>query len=492
MASSQQQIVGQSSVLFKFEIPSYDDYGGAGRVYQAGKELIGSVIDWARGTNNTGPTTPFAGLLGPSSKAPRLIPISSAPIDIKSDFAWTSSKADAARAEMPYVYLTEKVVDRSSRLQNLMYSTVSMLQSPLGIVTGGVIGAGTAAGAVRSLGGTGAFAQNTAKIVGGIGGAAATTFISEQTLPGEIYNNNLRAFSGLYSTTPTNFVYKLPFVKTTGNISKSISQGWNDDSTIGDSLENISSDIAGTAGSSTGEGIVNTVTNTIGFGADLAKALEGINKVGSETNKNVFAAAYTESAKTFAYGSNVPSFTISFYLFNNLTWADTVKNWYAIFGLQYQNLPNRLNRLILTPSVIYEATVPGYFYSMYTFIKSLDVSFIGSNLMIDMPVLQVNNSDDFVRQASTNTAPTTNSTFKVIVPEVYKIDITFESLVPESQNLLYEALAQTRNNGSVPQTANAAAAAAATGGYFRPGPIVQGLINVVSPGAAAAASALGL
>ena len=85
----------------------------------------------------------------------------------------------------------------------------------------------------------------------------------------------------------------------------------------------------------------------------------------------------------------------------------------------------------------------------------------------------------------------TNSTFKVIVPEVYKIDITFESLVPESQNLLYEALAQTRNNGSVPQTA-AAAAAAAPGGYFRPGPIVQGLINVVSPGAAAAASALGL
>ena len=108
-----------------------------------------------------------------------------------------------------------------------------------------------------------------------------------------------------------------------------------------------------------------------------------------------------------------------------------------------------------------------------------------------MPVLQVNNSDDFVRQASTNTAPTTNSTFKVIVPEVYKIDITFESLVPESQNLLYEALAQTRNNGSVPQTA-AAAAAAAPGGYFRPGPIVQGLINGVSSGAAAAASALGL
>lgn len=483
--TSQQQIVSQSSVLFKFEIPSYDDYAGVSRVINGVSDLFGSAVDKVNGTNNTGPTTPFAGLLGPSSKAPRLIPSSSAPIDIKNDFAWTSSDSKAARAEMPYVYLTEKIVDRSSRLQNLMYSTVSLLQSPLGIVTGAAIGAGVAAQAARSLGGTGNIAQGAAKIVGGIGGGVATNFFSEKALPGEIYNNSLRAFSGLYSTTPTNFVYKLPFVKTSGIISKSISQSWNDsDSSVGDSLENISSDIAGVAGSSSAEGVVNTAVNTIGFGSDLAKALEGINKVGSETNKNIFAAAYTESAKTFAYGSNVPSFTISFYLFNNLTWADTVKNWYAVFGLQYQNLPNRLNRLILTPSVIYEATVPGYFYSMYTYIKSLDVSFIGSNLMIDIPVQQINNSDDSVRNASTNQAGTINSTFKVIVPEVYKIDISFESLVPESQNLYYEALAQSRNNGSVPQTANAAAASA-PGGFGQFGSAGVGLTPGIRAGSLA-------
>lgn len=462
--TSQQQIVRQASVLFEFEIPNYTDALGVGRVVREGANFANAAWDKINGTNNAGPTTPFAGLLGPSSKAPRLVPRSSAPIDIKSDFAWTSSKSDPARAEMPYVYLTEKVVDRSSRLQNLMYSTVSLLQSPLGIAAGAAIGAGAAGRAVAELGGTGKVAQIGSKVVGGLGGAAVSNFFSEQALPGEIYNNNLRAFSGLYSTTNTNFSYKLPFVKTTGSITKGISQNWSEEGyTIGDSLEGINSKFEELPGSSAAEGLTKTASSTLETGSLLAKAAADVNYMFSEANKNVFAAAYTESAKTFSYGSNLPSFSISFYLFNNLTWADTVKNWYAVFGLQYQNLPNRLNRLILTPSVIYEATVPGYFYSMYTYMRSIDVTFLGSNLLIDIPIIQTGNTDDSVRNISTNQGSPINSSFKVVMPEVYKIDISFESLIPESQNLLFEAMAQTRNNGAVPQTANAAAAVAPGG-----------------------------
>ena len=144
-STSQQQIVSQNSVLFKFEVPSYDDNAGISRLGNLVTESFSIIKDLGNGTNDTGPSSPFAGLLGPTSKAPKLIPSSSAPIDIKSDFAWTSSKADPARAEMPYVYLTEKVVDRSSRLQNLMYNTTSLIQSPLGIAAGAAIGAGAAA-----------------------------------------------------------------------------------------------------------------------------------------------------------------------------------------------------------------------------------------------------------------------------------------------------------------------------------------------------------
>lgn len=451
-STSQQQIVSQSSVLFKFEVPSYDDLAGISRL--AGlKDLLGSAVDTITGSNNTGPTNPIAGLLGPTSKAPRLIPTSSAPIDIKSDFAWTSSKADPARADMPYVFLKEKIVDRSSRLQNLMYNTVSLVQSPLGIAAGAAIGAGAAAQFARNRGAND-FLTNLAKVGGAVGGGLATgglANLTENQLGGDVYTNNLRAFSGLYSTTPTNFSYKLPFVKTTGSISKSISQSWNEESTtIGDSLEDINQKIEGLGGSTTAGGLAGTLSSGVELGSLLAKAADDVNNVLSNVNKSVFAAAYTESAKTFGYGG-APGFEISFYLFNNLTWADTVKNWYAVFGLQYQNLPNRLNRLILTPSVIYEAVVPGYFYSMYTYIKNLDISYIGSNLLIDIPILQTNTSDDAVRNISTNQALPTNSSIRVVMPEVYKINISFESLVPESQNLLYEAMVQSRSNGSVPQ-----------------------------------------
>jgi hypothetical protein len=457
-STSQQQIVSQSSVLFAFEVPNYDD--GIAGLNRLNGEFAAMAKDNFNGTSNAGITTPFAGLLGPSSKAPKLVPISSAPIDIKNNFAWTSSKADPARADMPYVYLTEKIVDRSSRLQNLMYSTVSLLQSPLGIAAGAAIGAaagsslgGSAAATIGAKGKLATGLKIGGAVVGGVAGAgAASSAFSESTLGGDVYTKNLKAFSGLYSTTPTNFSYKLPFVKTSGSINKGISQNWNEESnTIGSSLENINSKLEETVGSSSAGGLVGTASSFLGTAGLLAKAADDVNSMMSEANKNLFAAAYTESAKTFGYGG-APSFDISFYLFNNLTWADTVKNWYAVFGLQYQNLPNRLNRLILTPSVIYEAVVPGYFYSMYTYMKSINVSFIGSNLLIDIPIIQTNTSDDSVRNISTNKSPLTESTIKVIMPEVYKIDITFESLVPESQNLLYEAIVQTRSNGSIPQS----------------------------------------
>lgn len=450
-STSPQQIVSQSSVLFKFEVPSYDSYPGS------------TVVDVISDLSTQGPSTPFAGLLGPTSRAPRLVPLSKAPIDIKNDFAWTSSKADPARADMPYVYLTEKIVDRSSRLQNLMYNTASLLQSPLGTGLGAAFGAGAAAKIARNRGATGALLTG-AKVVGAVGGAAGSSLLSnlaDSGVAGDSYSNNLRAFSGLYSSTPTQFAYKLPFVKTTGSISKSISQNWNEDSTsFGEGLEAAGKDLEDIAGS-VGP-IAGAVTGGLENASLMAQTAEEVNRAVNQINKSMFAAAYTESAKTFSYG-NVPSFDISFYLFNNLTWADTVKNWYAVFALQYQNLPNRLNRLILTPSVIYEAVVPGYFYSMYTFIKNINVSFIGSNLLIDIPVIQSNISSEEVRDASTGESAPVNSTVKVIVPEVYKIDISFESLVPESQNLLYEAITQTRSNGGVPSITQTATAPSVPG-----------------------------
>jgi len=166
------------------------------------------------------------------------------------------------------------------------------------------------------------------------------------------------------------------------------------------------------------EGLAGTASGYAQRVREIGEVIDSASSITSKLTQSLFEGAYSESAKTFSYGTKLPGFEISFYLFNNISWAETVKNWYAVFCLQYQNLPNRLNRLILTPSVIYEALVPGYFYSMYTTISNIDVSFLGSNLLINMPVLEADNGDFSERQASSNKVPSIQNYVNVIVPEV--------------------------------------------------------------------------
>ncbi len=73
MALSPQQIAGQTSVLCKFIKPDYDSaFGSAGEFFK-NTGLDSSLANLSN----------YAGLLGPVSKSYKLVPISSAPIDIK-------------------------------------------------------------------------------------------------------------------------------------------------------------------------------------------------------------------------------------------------------------------------------------------------------------------------------------------------------------------------------------------------------------------------
>ena len=100
-----------------------------------------------------------------------------------------------------------------------------------------------------------------------------------------------------------------------------------------------------------------------------------------------------------------------------------------------------------------------------------------------MPIITSDPSDDAIKNVSTGTASPINSYLKVVIPEVYKVEITFESLVPESQNLFYEAMVQSRTNGAIPSTMSAnAAAAAAPGGVGQFGSGGMGLSPGIAPG----------
>lgn len=426
-------------------------------------DLLNAVSPEAGATSNGDSFANLAGALGPNGRAPTLVRSrGQGPINVHDDFRWTASQADPARQDLPFIRLTEKVVNRSSRLQNLMYNTFALSQTPVLEAAATAVGAGLGAQAGAAGGnaltpnggfGTGwknklksAFASIGLPILGAAtGGYAANkavSYVVEKAQnfldSGEQYNNQLSSYSGLYSTTPTGFTYKLPFVKAVGSIEKNISMSW--------STENESAmDLARSAGEALqvfggqASGALGSLLGGVGKGAGLAASIGGALRSGNEALKYVFAGAFTEQANSFSYGYK-NEFDVTFYLFNNITFSDTVKNWQFLFALQYQNLPNRLNRLILTPPVIYEVEVPGYFYSMYTSISDIDVTFLGSHFLVDMPVVISRSGGGEVKSASTGSSTAASSTtYKVVVPEAYKVTLKFKNLLPETQNLFYTA-----------------------------------------------------
>lgn len=444
MAVSNSTISAKQS-LFRVQVPDwgdtvFDDVAGA---------LFGND-DPVQDPNATGndALSRLAGSLGPNGRAPQLRPTSSGGIDVHKDFAWTGSKASTAREDLPFIYMKEKLVNRSSRLQNLMYNTFALLQTP----AAPVIAAGATGFAAQRLAGeltknasrgTELIARTASFAAGAVlGGSAVSkaTDLAEGFLSGENYQNQLSPYKGLYSTTDTGFVYKLPFVKTTGRISKQLGNDW--------SQEGEGSGFGGLA-QGLGKGLESFGAGGVPFLGQVGDALNLAADIGEmasqaqESLKYVFAGAHSEKAKSYDYGGG-NQFDISFYLFNNVEWAETVKNWQFVYLLQYQNLPNRLNRLIITPPVIYEVNVPGYFYSMYTSIRSIEVDYIGSQFLLNMPIEflgEGNVGSEEIKKASTGSTPNSTSSrdVRVIVPEAYKINITFQNLLPETQNLYYQA-----------------------------------------------------
>jgi len=450
MAFNTDNSASSTRSLFKIEIPGWGEDAfnaateAAGGFISSAWDTVtgffggGSEAETEQSKANNGIAT-MGGLLGPNGRAPLLTP-GQPTIDVHQNFAWTASQADPARDNLPYVQIKEKVVNRSSRLQNLMYNTFALLQSPAGQAAGAAAGAYGAQKAASYLTRNKTYSGKAgivAGAAGAIGGFFGTRAIAnnDSFISGETHTNQLAPYSGLYSTVPTGFQYRLPFVKAQGNVSKDLNTSWQSDdqgfSNLARSVGEFSSAMGGKGGFLKGFG------GGAQAAADMAEGLSQAN----EGLKYFFAGAFTEKAKSYQYGNNNNTFDINFYLFNNINWAKTVENWQLVFLLQYQNLPNRLNRLILTPPVIYEVTVPGYFYSMYSYIKNISVDFLGSNFLIDMPVEIIGNGGgESVGKASSGKKSSSSKTdFRVTVPEAYRVKISFENLLPETQNLLYEA-----------------------------------------------------
>ena len=322
-----------------------------------------------------------------TSKSDRLVPDGGPVIDIVKDFKWTKTKRNSVgRQGTPTIELQEFYVPLPAFFSNL--NTVKQLATTAGKGIGAIIdqvvniaGAGESqASAVKKT------AQEVNKSTEAWLQEARKRFGAEEmTFP-----NYLKAYENLYGVKRSNFIYKLPYFE---DSYKEVTSSWED-----------------------APGLSSTLT-------DGAKSLTDM--IGSLTAP----AVGIDFSKSFQYGGSEPSHQISFFLDNTKdeTYGKNIyeTNFRFIFLLLYQNMPNRLNRLALRPPVIYRSKLPGVFSYRYSYLNQVSVKMHG------------------VRKNKTITNFITtegNKDITTVIPEGYEVTLSLKSLLPETQNLFFDAV----------------------------------------------------
>jgi hypothetical protein len=145
-----------------------------------------------------------------------------------------------------------------------------------------------------------------------------------------------------------------------------------------------------------------------GFSDLIQKTAEMALPVASITEPGMFI----QRPKFFNFANSEYTIDVNFYLFNTITPNAYLKNLDLITKLLIQNTPHRHNRILVDPPAIYQLRVPGRGFYPYTFISKLEVSHEGTKR-----ILTVNNKD-------------------TIVPDAFKLSITFKSLTNEVNNFI--------------------------------------------------------
>ena len=230
------------------------------------------------------------------------------------------------------------------------------------------------------------------------------------------YSDPMNPYSLLYTTKPTGFKYSLPYLEDTyvqnsGNFGDAAPSGGN---------------------------LVQGLNDTA----------QGITKVLQTANlRKMFAPGrMIEEPKAFSFTGREKSYTVSFPLFNTKTYAEIVKNWSFIYLLSYQNTPNRISRDLIDPPCIYEAYIPGVWYSKYSALTNMTVDFLGARREMYVPVAFLDHADNEPQAtASGNWIQKTRKALTV-VPDAYQVTLTFTELFAETQNLKHQMLRESMND----------------------------------------------
>ena len=220
----------------------------------------------------------------------------------------------------------------------------------------------------------------------------------------------LNPYKLMYVTELTGFQYILPYFD---NTHKTLNNSWGDTQASG--------------------------SETFGEGA-MGLIGKGVEAVGNITQiRNVLEPGkYVEKPQFFnSYSNNKKSYRVTFPLANTGTYSDVLRNWQLVYLLIYQNTQNRLSRTLVAPPVIYEAEIPGVWYSPYAFISDLHVEYLGARRRMEIQVPKAP-----ATASSSDEDSNTPITLDTIIPDVYQVSMTVNDMHPESQNFLHHVVKQ--------------------------------------------------
>ena len=154
-----------------------------------------------------------------------------------------------------------------------------------------------------------------------------------------------------------------------------------------------------------------------------------------------------EELKGFSFTGRERSYTVKFPLFNTKNFTEIIKNWQFIYLLTYQNTPNRITRDLIDPPCIYEARIPGVWYSKYSSITNMQVDFIGARREMEMPVQYLTKSSDGSVDGKAETNWHSNKRkITTVIPDGYMVTITVTELFSETQNFMYHMVKESMSD----------------------------------------------
>jgi len=348
-------------------------------------------------------------------------------VDVVKEFYWTSSKLNAARQEVPRIFLLEKKLKANALISQLKYSFGVTRDNVKGIVNN--LPDNLSQPIQKWASKTVNAAANTET------GQAVSDYFNRQDYiqdNNDIYKTNpfLIPYQNLYITEPTGWEFILPYFD---NYNNAASNAFSND-----------------MGGSTGLSFLSQVKDIATDIAEITSVLRSPTQI-----------TFVEKAKFYNYPSEGEEFTFGFPLINTgaATFNDVVKNWQLLFLLLYNNKPSRRNVSVVDPPVLYQVEIPGVKFLPFCYISNMAVDFHGSrreinfdlstveNLNVDASVPSVGPTrkgetlpDVAVRYFNNTTSKKNVST---IIPDAYNIRITVKSLLPETKNFMYTVLNKT-------------------------------------------------